>query len=454
MKRLQLSRRSFLRGTVGGIAISLALPPLEAMLDSKGAYADGSGEEPFFGLFYWANGLPWNGKHGAMQGSSGQQDLWTPGQVGAGYAASPLLKPLERHKVCVATGLEPKTEVPPLPPGQSDGHMRGFMVAMTGDRIRPMGFDHPSHTLTALRPSLDQLVAKHPSFYKAAPRFRSLQVGVSRARFHEYGHWNAISYNGPDSTNPPILSATELFDLLFAVPGESAELGRRAKALDAVLADAKQLRGRLGTRDGARLDGHLDQLSEIQRRLSMTAVACKTPGRPSDDVDLHKKTTAMADLLAIAVNCGLTRAFSFMLTSPATTHVFSNLGVGDDMHKVCHDGRWEDIRKITLYQMEAFALFLDAFAKVPQPSGKTLLDRAVIYGTSEYGEGWQHGEREHPIVIAGRGGGRLKAGIHTREPGGNLCKAQLTVLRALGLPFDSFGFNGAQTSSTVDGMLV
>ena len=40
------------------------------------------------------------------------------------------------------------------------------------------------------------------------------------------------------------------------------------------------------------------------------------------------------------------------------------------------------------------------------------------------------------------------------EPGGNLCKAQLTVLRALGLPFDSFGYSGAQTSSTVDGMLV
>ena len=91
---------------------------------------------------------------------------------------------------------------------------------------------------------------------------------------------------------------------------------------------------------------------------------------------------------------------------------------------------------------------------MPQPSGKTLLDRAVIYGTSEYGEGWQHGEKEHPILIAGRGGGRLKAGFHTREPGGKLCKAQLTVLRALGLPFDSFGYSGAQTSSTVDGMLV
>ncbi len=453
MKRLHLSRRSFLRGAVGGIAVSLALPPLEAMLDAHGAYADGGGEEPFFALFYWANGLPWNAKHGAMQAGAGKSDLWTPAKEGADYAPSPLLLPLSRHKVSVATGLEPKTEIPPVPPGQGDGHMRGFMVAMTGDRVKSEGFDHPSHTLTALRPTLDQVVAKHPAFYKVPPRFRSIQVGVSRARFHEYGHWNAISYNGPDSLNPPILSATELFDKLFAVPGEAAEQGRRAKVLDAVLEDAKRLRKGLGARDAARLDGHLDQLAEIQRRLSQSSVACKVPGRPTDDADLHKKTSAMADLLAIAANCGLSRSFSFMLTSPATTHVFSNLGVSDDMHTTCHAGRWEEVRKVTLYQMEAFALFLDSFAKVQLPAGKTLLDRACIYGTSEYGEGWQHGEKEHPVVLAGGSCGRLLRGIHTREVGGNVCKAQLTVLKALGLPFDKFGFSGAETSSPVAGML-
>jgi len=253
--------------------------------------------------------------------------------------------------------------------------------------------------------------------------------------------------------NPPIMSATELFDLLFAMPGESAEQVRRAKALDAVLDDAKQLRGRLSTRDAARLDSHLDQLAELQRRLSTSSVACKTPKRPNEELDLHKKTTVMADLLAIALNCGLTRAFPFMLTSPATTHVFSNLGVGNDMHTTCHNSAWGDIRKITQYQMEAFALLLDALVKVPLPSGKPLYGRACILGTSEYGEGWKHGEKEHPVVIAGRAGGRLNVGVHTREAGGNLCKAQLTVLRALGLPFDGFGFNGAETSIPVAGML-
>ena len=39
MSRRFLSRRTFLRGFAGGAALSLALPPLEAMLDTNGAWA-------------------------------------------------------------------------------------------------------------------------------------------------------------------------------------------------------------------------------------------------------------------------------------------------------------------------------------------------------------------------------------------------------------------------------
>ena len=86
MKRPLLSRRDFLRGTlVGAGAVTLALPPLEAMLDSRGAFADGMPEEPIFGLFFWANGLPWNAKHGSEQAMAGYPDLWTPAQTGPGY---------------------------------------------------------------------------------------------------------------------------------------------------------------------------------------------------------------------------------------------------------------------------------------------------------------------------------------------------------------------------------
>ncbi len=445
----KLSRRRFLRGAIGGTAVALALPTLEATLSSR-ARAEGTGD-PFFGLLFWANCLPWHAGHGGEQASAGMPDLWTP--AGA-TAESPLLAELQRHRVSVATGLQPHTEVPPTPPGQGDGHMRGFMVGLTGDRIRPEGFDHPSHTLTALRPTLDQYIAKHPDFYGDLPtRFRSVQVGVSTARFHDYGHWNAVSYNGPDSLNLPILQPSQLYAQLFAVPPGADVLERRARLLDAVMDDARSLQSQLGAGDRMRVEEHLDHLSEIQRRFNIGAGTCEAPAPPSDGGDLLQKTETMGQLLAVALKCNLTRVFSFMLTSPATTHVFSNLGVPDGMHKTCHDGHWERVRAIAAHQMAAFARFLDTLEATEEPTGGTLMDRACILGVSEYGEGWKHGTRELPVVLAGGASGALARGVHVREDGGNVVKAHLTILRALGLEHESWGWNGGEVRDHLPGLI-
>ena len=120
------------------------------MLDDHGAFADGTQREPFFGLFYWANGTPWHAAHGQEQALAGHPDLWTPSIVGPGYTPSELLAPLAPFNVSVLSGLEPHTEILPSPAGQGDGHMRGFMVAMTGDRPQPETFDHSSPPLLHL----------------------------------------------------------------------------------------------------------------------------------------------------------------------------------------------------------------------------------------------------------------------------------------------------------------
>lgn len=454
-KKHRVSRRTFLRGAIAGGTVALALPTLEAMLPQGRAFAEGTTSKPFFGVFYWANGLPWHAGHGGEQAGSGGQDVWTPSTQGANYTPSPLLEPLARHKVNVATGLTPHTEVPPQPPGQGDGHMRGFMVALTGDRPRSEGFQHSAHALTALRPSLDQYIARHPQFYGAQekPRFRSLEVGVSEARFHEYGHWNAISYNGPDSLNLPLLQPSQLYDRLFgAGHTDTLDKQRRAKLLDAVLEDARDLKRRLGHDDQLRVDAHLEHLRSMQDRLNADTMSCVQPARPSDSGDLLQKTEVMAQLLATAVACDLTRVFSFMLTSPASTHVFNNLGVPDGMHKTCHDGHWERVRDIQRYQMQAFAKFLDAFDMI-SPTGARLIERGCIFATSEYGEGWKHSVNELPAILVGGANGRLKQGVHTREQGGNFSKVHLTALTALGLQESSFGFSGAQTAETVSGFL-
>ena len=459
--RRYLPRRTFLRGALATGAVALALPPLEAMFSSKGALADGTAIEPIFGVFFWANGLPWHAKHTASAvpdptfDPASHVDLWTPGQEGAGVAPSYLLDPLKDHAVNVVTGLEPKTSW--VTGGETDGHMRGFMVALTSDRVNPDGFYHNSHTLTSERESLDQFVAKHDAFYASGlPRFRSLTLGVSEARFHQYGHWNSISYNGPNSLNPPIMDPGQLYNLLFSPPGDVATVERRAKLLDAVMDDYHALRVRLGAADRARLEAHLEHLDEVQRRLELSTVVCEGPGQPpGSSSDPHAQTAIMAELLALGLKCGITRVFSFMLTSPATTHLFSNIaGVVNDMHTTCHAGQWTAVRDITLYQMQAFKILLDALAAVEVAPGVTALDATVLYGTSEYGEGWKHGVQEMPVVIAGTGCGKLKKGWHVREQGGNMAKAHVTLLRGLGLDIPSYGFHDAETSDDFSDLFV
>lgn len=451
MARPMLSRRTFLRGAALGSSVALALPTLEAMLGTREADAAVGG--PIFGLFFWGGGLPWHDGHGAAQ--AGHPDIWTPSTTGKNYVPSDLLGPLAAYQPSVVTGLTPQTLVPPTPPGQEDGHMRGFMVSMTGDRVRPEGFDHPSHTLTCLRPTLDQYVAKHPDFYGLeSPRFRSLVVGVSTARFHEYGHWNGISYNGPDDLNFTIQDPGQLYDLLFGVQTDTSSLKRRGLLLDAVLEDAKSLSGRVGAADKLRIEAHMDHLNQVKNRLEHSGDACVAPGKPGPNEDLIVKTDVTAGLLAAALACNMTRVFSFMLTSPATTHVFANLGVPNDFHATVHAGSWDQVRAGILYQMQAFGTFLGKLAAVADPNGATLLDRSVIFGLSEYGEGYQHSVAEMPCVLAGGGNGRIRRNVHVRDPGGNISKAHVTMLRGIGLDTPSFGWNGGETSESFGDILV
>lgn len=456
---MKLTRRTLLRGTAGGAAVALALPPLEATFDARAAPPRA---DPIFGVFFWGNGLPWHAAHGPDQGSDPAfRDDWTPAATGEHYPPSPLLSILAAHRPSLVTGLEPHTEIPAVPTGQEDGHMRGFMVALTSDRMRSELFDYGSFACTVMRPTLDQVVAGDPRFYgDAAPRFRSLVLGVNLDCMRMYGHWRGISFNGPDSQNPPILDPVQLYNLLFTAPADLPDVAARVRLLDAVHADAKSLRTHLSPGDRHRLDAHLDSLNEVQRRLALSVGACATaPDVPVPATDLHAHADLMSDLLAVALHCGLTRVFSFMFTPPATSHVFATLDsqfggkIALDMHQVCHNGEWDNVRRISEYQLRALANLLDRLAAFSDPAGHSLLDRACVLGTSEYGEGWKHSVKELPALAVGGAAGRLRRGVHVREPGGNLSKFHLTLLRSLGLETPSFGWHGGETDEDFGALL-
>lgn len=185
-----------------------------------------------------------------------------------------------------------------------------------------------------------------------------------------------------------------------------------------------------------------------------TGATCAAPPRPTTDGDLQTRTAQMAELLSVAIRCELTSVFTFMLTSPATTHVFSNVGVSDGLHKMCHDGAWEDVRRATRHQMECFATLLDRLQDTTDAMGAPLLDRGLILGLTEYGEGWKHSTDELPALAVGGANGRMQRGVHVREASGNFARVHLTAFQALGLPVETWGWNGGETDRAFDELLV
>src|SRR5689334_7537038 len=58
MAPVKISRRTMLKGLLGGVAVSVALPPLEAFMNACGtAYAGGSPFPTRFGIWFWGNGV-------------------------------------------------------------------------------------------------------------------------------------------------------------------------------------------------------------------------------------------------------------------------------------------------------------------------------------------------------------------------------------------------------------
>jgi hypothetical protein len=471
-----ISRRRLLRGMLRGSTVALGLPLFEAMLNENGtALAAGAGLPVRYGLFFWGNGLPWTYRHRGSTDtiSPGIEhpledtltDLYTPVTQGKGFAVTETLKPLERHlaNLNVVSGLEPKTAIPDTPVGQSDGHMRGICVALTADQIRAEGFDHDPHIFAVNRATLDQYIAKHPQFYAdGAPQFRSLELGMSSAVLHDFGTWNSVSHNGPNSINPPLRDPQKLFNQLFSVKPDLTEIARRTSVLDVVAEDARQLKGRLGKRDRDRLDEHLTHINEIERRLNVTRAACVTPSAPlaalTGETTVLQKLDIMSDILVAALRCDITRVFTIAFTTGASLMQMNGAGEingagAHQLHDACHGGERDVITAFTKLNFTAYAAFLDKLSAEKDVNDQTLLDNSVIMGTSEYGEGFTHSNKEHPFIFAGKAGGKLDTGWHVRDEGGNMSRAHLTVLRALGIDAPSYGFNGGETSDALPFLL-
>lgn len=439
--KMMISRRTLLRGMLGGAAVSVGLPLLEMFLNTNGnALAQGQAIPPRFGLFFWGNGV--------------HPERWVPGGLGADWTLSEQLMPLAQVKseITVVSGTELK--VPNLIP-----HSSGACGILSGTTLKVEG----QHE-TFAGPTIDQIIAE---VIGKDTRFKSLEYGAEASA--------GLSYNGPDSRNPPETSPYALYERIFGagfrLPGEEAQIdptiALRRSVLDAVMEDSKKLQRRVGNNDKMRLDQHFQGIRELELRLQRLEEdppnrdSCARPQSPEREypsidgrAQVRAKNRAMCDLVALALACDQTRVFSNTITYPVNNLLFEGASAGH--HQLTHDepGEQPEVHSIVLQLIEEYAYMIESLRQIPE-GDSNVLENSIILGTTDVSYGRTHALDEFPIVLAGSAGGVLKKGIHYRSQSAeNASRVPLTIARALGIPLASFGKNEGEAKDSIGALEV
>ena len=444
-RAMRPSRRMFLRGLAAGGAITVGLPLFEMLLNDHGdAMANGEELPTRFGLWFFGNGV--------------RLHSWTPTQ-GADWQVpnDGQLAALVPHKeyVSVCSGLDVKTPRHP--------HHSGMSAVCSGGPHLKVDDVRDTIVSTMKYPSVDQIAADY--FFEQQPTpYRSLEAAVTRFRGTDEGtSFQYLSHNGSvngeTNINPSEQSPQRFFDRLFG--NETADpliKQARASVLNAVSDQITDLQPKLSAGDRQRLAQHLDSIADLERRLGAPSPSCTKPDAPGDfpdvggDEQMAEKNAAMSDLMALALACNLTRSFSIMFSTCGSGAVMWPAGATDGQHYMNHTepSPWTKQHESVKFTMSQLAYFLDRLKQTPEGDGH-LLDQCSILVCTEHTEGWTHSQDDMPILICGKGGGRLRGNVHQRDDGGNVSKAGMTALRGAGLPLTTFGHEqGAVTSGMTD----
>jgi hypothetical protein len=438
LTKKHLSRRTVLRGA----GVCVGLPLLDAMIPAGTALAQTAAAPKLrAGFFYMPHGaVMWNTKHGKAM------DRWTPSGAGADFKLSPILEPLEKYKHLVTSfgNLENRASL---------GSVHKFNPATWLSGVKP-DLKAPGPSMS---PTIDQIIARRIGQETALPSMEVCSESETQAVACEAGfgclYSSTISYRNANSPLPMESNPRKVFAMLFG-EGATAEervaiVRQKRSILDFITERTRALQQELGPGDKVFLDGYLDTVREIERRVQLAQnrdlSAVKAPDIPAEqDIAIDKEVRLLFDLIAVAYQADLTRVASYIMIGEGTNRTYNHIGVPDSFHPLSHHAdyvdRLEKLVKIQRYHLERFADFVAKLAATPDGEG-TLLDNSMLLYGSNMGNSNVHSNYPLPNILVGGGAGTLKKGgqqidlpEHT-----TISNLHLTLLTKAGVEMKSIG---------------
>src|SRR5262245_32426692 len=444
LTRKHLSRRTLLRG----MGVSVGLPLLDAMIPAATALAKTPAAPKLrAGFFYIPHGaIMWNTAHGK------DMDRWTPSGAGADFKLSPIPAPLQKHKHAVTSFSNPQNQ-------DSAASVHKYNPATWLSGIKP-DLKAPGPSMSA---TIDQIIAGRIGQETALPSLEVCSEGDIQAVACEAGfgclYSSTLSYRNANSPLPMESNPRKVFAQLFG-EGATAEervaiVRQKRSILEFIVERTRALQQELGPGDKVLLDGYLDNVREIERRVQLAQSrdlsGVKTPDVPLAEQDsFDKQVRLLFDLIAIAYQADLTRVASYIMTGEGTNRTYNHIGVPDSFHPLSHHAdyvdRLEKLVKIQRYHVQRFAEFVTKLAATPDGEG-TLLDHSMLLYGSNMGNSNVHGNYPLPNILVGGGNGALKGGRHIDLPvRTTICNLHLTLLNKAGLKMKSFADSTGEIS--------
>lgn len=240
--------------------------------------------------------------------------------------------------------------------------------------------------------------------------------------------------------------------LLACDPDEDGEVACARQILENFATRAWRrpmaLRARLGPTDRHKVDQYLEGVYALETFIGQLADAplCTPPNRPLPTMSFPDRVRTMSELMAIALECDMTRVMSFMLAGGASNQTYDFIGVSGVHHGLSHHQDDQEnlaaIQTINTWEVGELAWLLSRLDAIEEPGG-TLLDNTLVYWSSEVEDGNTHAHTNLPILLAGGAGGRIPTGRHlvydAEEP---LADLYIAILEAFDVQVQSFGADG------------
>ncbi|MDG1806390.1 MAG: DUF1552 domain-containing protein [Pirellulaceae bacterium] len=420
-KRMQIHRRTFLRGA-GGVALSL--PVFECMASA----VEFEAPRRFLAL-YVGHGF-------ALHGDWRWYPTVVEGQLRFGKsmeAFTPLAK-----RITVLQGLEHPQCV------SAGGHSTADSF-LTGS----------NPTAAVKSPSLDQIAA---TTHGHKTRYPSLVLGNEGGLGGE-GRSNTLSYNQFGRGIPSTNNLRGLYDAMFnsdpaLQKNQHRRLSRDQRRVDRVLESYREMKRKLGRNDSQNLEHYMQALRDVEKEIERMErwTATAKPVVPTDELALNASVQdpaafirTMYNLIYLAFKTDSTRYATYMLQSMNSSkwdNIPIALGLGVTHHLLAHNAakgaeHAVPLGKYDKFQGDLLAEFITKLADTPEAGGTMLDNTIVLYGSSN---SQTHVNTDYPLMLVGGEKLGLKQGsLHDfGQKAPPLSNLYLTLLKALNVPASQF----------------